>query len=530
MIRRLLPGALSLLLLGLVIGGAFAGLLRAAGPTDSGAFLVSPYTRRVVAFTIGQALLSTLLSVVPAIAVARALARRQAFPGRTLLLRLFGLPLVLPVLVGILGVVAVYGQSGWLNRLLTGFGAEPRQVLYGLPGILIAHAFFNLPLATRLLLPVWSAIPGETWRLATQLGMSSRQLFRLIEWPLLRQALPGVAGLVFMLCFTSFAVVLTLGGGPANSTIEVAIYQAVRFEFDLGKAMQLALLQVFLCGILVAIGQRAMREVPLTPTAQRAQDRPDVAALGGRLVDVAVLSVAAAFVLLPLAAVVHGGVSGPVRAVIEDRGLWLAAARSLAVALAAGALATALAWGLLLTSRALRARRYRPRHAAALETIASLVLVVPPLVIGTGLFALLNPAVDVLSIGIVLVIMVNAIMGLPYAMRTLGPPAMLAAEQNDRLCASLGIAGWNRLRLVEWPLLRRPAGTALALTAALAVGDLGIIALFGTQDTATLPLLLYHRMAAYQLDAAAVTALVLAVLCFALFAVIERGIGGNGRH
>jgi thiamine transport system permease protein len=529
-IRRLVPGALTFLLLGLVIGGAFAGLLVAAGQTDSAAFLASPYTRRVVGFTVGQALLSTLLSVAPAILIARALARRQAFPGRTLLLRVFGLPLVLPVLVGILGVVAVFGQAGWFNRLLAGLGGEPRQILYGLTGILIAHAFFNLPLATRLLLPIWDAIPGETWRLATQLGMNSRQVFRLIEWPLLRQVLPGVAGLVFMLCFTSFAVVLTLGGGPANSTIEVAIYQAVRFEFDLGKAIQFALLQVFICAALVAFGQRFIREVPLTPTPQRPQDRPDKAALGGRLIDAALLSIAAAFVLLPLVAVALNGFGGPVAAVVADPALWRATGRSLAVAVSAGLLATALGWGILLTSRELRLRRYRPRTATALETIASLVLVVPPLVIGTGLFALLSPFADVLSIGLVLVVVINAIMGLPYVMRTLGPPVMRAGEQHDRLCASLGIAGWNRLRLIEWPLLRRPVGMTLALVAALAVGDLGIIALFGTQDTATLPLLLYHRMAAYQLDAAAVTALVLTALCFSLFAIIERGIGGRGRR
>jgi thiamine transport system permease protein len=163
-----------------------------------------------------------------------------------------------------------------------------------------------------------------------------------------------------------------------------------------------------------------------------------------------------------------------------------------------------------------------------METVASLVLVVSPLVIGTGLFALLSPVADVFAIGLVLVVAINAIMGLPYVVRTLGPPLMRVGEQHDRLCASLGIAGWNRLRLVEWPLLRRPIGTAFALTAALAVGDLGVIALFGTQGTTTLPLLLYQRMAAYQLDAAAVTAVVLAVLCFGLFAVIERGVGGHG--
>ena len=530
MTGRLVPGALTFAVLGLVIGGAAVGLVRAADGFEVGAFLRSSYTQRVVAFTVGQALLSTLLSVVPAIPVARALARRQSFPGRRLLLRLLGLPLVLPVIVGIFGIVVVYGQSGWINRGMAVMGGQGWQFLYSLPGILIAHAFFNLPLAVRLVLPVWSAIPGETWRLATQLGMQSRQLFRLIEWPLIRQVLPGIAGLVFMLCFTSFAIVLTLGGGPANSTIEVAIYQAVRFEFDLGKAVQFAVLQVAVCGLLVALGQRFVRDTPLAATAQRAQDRPDVADLTGRLLDAVLLVAAAAFVLLPLAAVVRDGLAGPVRTVLADPSLWAAAGRSVAVALSAGLLALLLGWGLLLTSRELRLRHYRPRQATALETIASLVLVVPPLVIGTGLFAILVPIADVFSIGLVLVIVVNAVMGLPYVIRTLGPPMMQLAEQHDRLCASLGVAGWHRLRLVEWPVLRRAIGAALALAAALSIGDLGVIALFGTQDTQTLPLLLYNRMAAYQLDAAAVTALVLAVLCLGLFVTIERGVGGHGHH
>ncbi|MGH6927930.1 MAG: hypothetical protein ACREEV_06405, partial [Dongiaceae bacterium] len=122
MIRWVVPGALTFLLLGLVIGGAVVGLLSAAGSLDIGSFLQSSYTRRVVVFTVWQALLSTVLSVGPAILVARALARRPAFPGRALLLRLFSVPLVLPTLVGILGVVAIYGQSGLFNRLSVGLG------------------------------------------------------------------------------------------------------------------------------------------------------------------------------------------------------------------------------------------------------------------------------------------------------------------------------------------------------------------------------------------------------------------------
>ncbi|MEX2009235.1 MAG: hypothetical protein WEC41_03495, partial [Dongiaceae bacterium] len=376
----------------------------------------------------------------------------------------------------------------------------------------------------------WEAVPGETWRLASQLGMRSAAIFRLIEWPLLRQVLPGVAGLVFMLCFTSFAVVLVLGGGPAATTIEVAIYQALRFDFDLARTVALALLQLGLCAVFVGLGQALARPVPLAPTARAArEDRPDLGTLSGRLGDALAIGIAGLYVLLPLAAVLYAGLAGPLGAVLRQPALWQAAARSLVVALAAGGLSLALGWALLITVRELRLRRYRPRLADLVEVGGSLVLVVPPLVLGAGLFVLLSPVADVFSVALGLVVMVNAVMGLPYVIRVLGPPVMRVAEQHDRLCASLGIAGWNRLRLVEWPAVRKGTGLALALVSALAAGDLGAIALFGTQDTATLPLLLYQRLSSYRLAEAAVTALVLVALSLGLFAAIERAVGGRGR-
>ena len=84
-----------------------------------------------------------------------------------------------------------------------------------------------------------------------ELGMGPAARFRVIEWPALASALPGIAGLVFMLCATSFAVVLTLGGGPSASTLEVAIYQALRFDFDPARAAALTLTQLALTGLLV---------------------------------------------------------------------------------------------------------------------------------------------------------------------------------------------------------------------------------------------------------------------------------------
>lgn len=524
----MIPGLLALVLLFSLVGSALAALLFAAPEVDAASLWRDAYLRRVVLFTFWQAFLSTLLSVGFALPVARALARRR-FIGHAWLIKLFGLPLVIPTIVAIFGIVAVYGQAGLINRLAAAFDLPAGQYLYGLPGILIAHVFFNLPLAVRLLLPLWDAIPGESWRLASQLNMRSGAIFRLIEWPLLRQTLPGVAGLVFMLCFTSFAVVLTLGGGPSATTIEVAIYQALRFDFDLSRAVLLALLQLSVCAVLLGLLQQFARPMAHEASPGRYQLRPDLANRVGLYGDILVILAALLSVLLPLLAVLHAGLSGPLWQVLGDARLWDCALRSLMIALCASTLALLTGWALLLSSRALRLRHARKR-AGFVELCGSLVLVIPPFVLGTGFFILLTPLTDVFALALGLVIIVNALLALPYVIRILGPPMLRIAEQHERLCAGLGIRGWHRLRWVEWPLLRRPLGLAAALSAALSTGDLGVIALFGTQDTATLPLLLYQRLASYQMEQAAVTALVLIILCLGLFAVLERCIGGRARN
>jgi len=429
----------------------------------------------------------------------------------------------------VLGVVAVWGRGGWLGDAMDLAGLPRPQLLYGLGGILIAHVFFNLPLAVRLMLHAWQLVPGETWRLAAQLGLRSADLFRLVEWPVLRRVVPGAAALVFFLCFTSFAVVLTLGGGPDATTMEVAIYQALRLEFDLNRAVVLAVVQLALCAA-VALGLLAAgRPAALGLAPGRPHPRPDAAALPGRVLDGVAIALAALFVLLPLAAVVAAGITGPTAAVLAEASVWRAAGLSLAVGCAAAVIAVALAAALILAARTLRLRHGRTRAALLVELAASLVLVASPIVLGAGLFVLLRSFTAVMPLGLVLVIVIHGIVGVPYALRLLGPAAQANGERYDRLCAALALHGWARLRLVEWPALRRPLGMALALVAALGAGDLGVIALFGTQDTATLPLLLYQRMGAYRMDEAAVVALLLVGLALLLYVVCERVVGGRER-
>ncbi len=515
--RRAIPGVLVLVLLALIVVTPLAGLLSLAAmpgyePGDL-QFWRSAYIRRVTGFSLWQALLSTLCSVVPAILVARAFFLLPALPLRGFLLRLFALPLVVPSVVAVMGVVSVYGSDGWLPL---------GRSLYGLNGILLAHAFFNLPLAVRLLMPLWQSIPRHHWQLADQFGMSAWQRWRFIEWPALREGLPGVMLLIFMLCLTSFAVVLTLGGGPKSTTLEVAIYQSLRFDFDPVRAVVLALLQLSLC-VLVALMTLKMQRLPEVEITIETIRSP--ASHGVRPLNLVAILLASVFVAMPLLSMLVDALGGPLVRVLENPRLWQSAANTLVIGVSAALLSVAAGWFLLRLSASLAAADATGR-ARMVELAGSIVYVVPPLVIGTGLFVLLSAQVDVFAWVYPIVITVNALMGLPFVIRSLGPALRQNHVRYDLLCQSLALAGWNRFRYLEWPTLRRPLGLAIALVAALAMGDLGVIALFGTPETATLSLVIYQQLGAYQVTQATVTALLLLSLCLAVFWLVERLVGG----
>lgn len=526
---RVLAGVLALAAIALLIGGAFAGLL-AEGFRDFGGAMgaFDAYLARIVRFTLWQAVLSTALSVLPAVLVARALSRHPAFPGRALILRIFALPLALPAIVAALGILALLGRAGFLAPPLSALAGGTWPGIYGLSGILVAHVFFNLPLATRLFLEALDTLPADQWRLASQLGMGPAASFRLIEWPALRAALPGVAGLVFMLCVTSFTIVLTLGGGPGATTLEVAIYQALRFDFDPARAVTFTLLQILLTVavmfVLTRLGANAALDASLSVAPRKFVTVGSVEAVFNGLV----LALAVVLVAGPIAATVIAGLGADLARLAGEATVQRATATSMVLAVLSALLSVALALSLAAARRALAGAR--AGGAGLLEsaagTGAGFVLVVPPIVIGAGWFVLLRHTGFLFAAAPVMVASVNAVMAMPFAIRAIRPAYDAAGERNDRLCAQLGLSGWNRARLVEWPELRRPIATGFAFAMALSLGDLGVIALFGSDSVQTLPYLLLARLGSYRTDDAAGLALLLGLLCLSLVFLADR-LGGT---
>lgn len=456
-------------------------------------------------FTVVQALLSASLSCLLAIPVAKALARRR-FPLRNALITVMGAPFILPVIVAVLGLIAVFGRSGLINLGLASLGL-PKVSIYGLSGVLLAHVFLNLPLAVRMILLGWQSIPSERLRLASSLGFGPAQTFRHLELPLLRAILPGAFLVIFVICLTSFAVALTLGGGPKATTVELAIYQAIRFDFDLGRAGMLAMVQFLTCTMTVVIGWKIAQ-----PTGFGAGlDRPLlIAAPGGwrRVVDGLWIFGATAFLLVPILTVAVKGLPALMDlppAVIE------ALYRSVAIAVT-----SALITGVLALSMALFAAKGGLWFWLT-DVAATLPLATSALVLGVGMFLLARPFVSPADLALPVTVLANVILSLPFAYRLILPEAQSLSADYARLAASLNVTGIAYLRHIAIPRLARPLGFGTGLSAAFSMGDLGVIALFASDQSATLPLTIQRLMSAYRIEAAMGAAILLVVISFALF-------------
>ena len=485
------------LILTLVLAGFLPIVLLGIGTPLSG----DSYLLRVTLFTLLQAGLSTFLSIALALPVARALAR-QSFPGRGLIVKLFGLPLALPAIVAVLGLTGIYGAHGLLGGIIP---------LYGFTGILLAHVFFNFPMAARMILTAYDAIPPEHFRLAAQLDFSGRALWRLVEWPHLRTALPGIAILIFLLCTASFTVVLTLGGGPQATTLEVAIYQALRFDFDPQRAVTLALIQLVICTILALLTQRFGMTLAASSSLRLEITRYDGRSIRSRMIDILFIAMALLIFLPPLLAIVVDGLMTFHVSTLLLR----AVATSLALGISSAIIATLLGWP--LAQAAARGALW-PR----LSSVASLAaLMLPPAVLATGWFVLLVRS-GIAVPPSVLVVAMSSLAALPFVYTTLAPAVAVEAARYDRLCASLGISGFARFRHIDVPALKKPLGLAFIMAAVVSLGDLTAILLLGSQDLVTLPALIYRQMGSYRSADAAGTALVLAAFVLGLVALADR--------
>jgi thiamine transport system permease protein len=497
--RVLMRNAASLLLILFFTAILFA-LLQAGWPPHQS--LPWNYIVLITLWSLLQAALSTALSCCLGTFVALAIAR-GGWQDRWLTPALMAAS-VLPPTVAAFAVIAVLGRTSIFGGILELLGFQPQSWIFSLAGIVVAHLLLNVPLAARLMLERLRAIPNEQRRLVMALGLNWKQSLCLLEGPALLTVMPGIAQLVFFLCLTSFAVVQLLGGGPANATLEVAIYNALKVNVDFSQAAALILLQVGLMAVIL------MTWRPKPIMSQGIGQRVEVtnALPDARLVRTAGTAIALGALTLPCFALFSYVPAVP--SLLNER-VGTALVNSSLIALVTAILAALL--GLLVSMT----------DWPQLRRFAGTVPVVFPVFgVSAGIYLLCRSFFDPFSWSLPIVALINAISALPFAMRFLEPAIERSEASYGRLGTMLALPRFWRFRHVIWPGAKRPALAAAALSAAFSFGDYGAIAFFSDGTIITLPLLMADRLGNYRLEEAGAIALLITGLAFLAAALSER--------
>jgi thiamine transport system permease protein len=510
--RLVLGLGAALFVLALLVA-VFAGLLTAQQAATSATGHID--LAHLLRMTSLQAGLTTILSLTLGIALAWAL-NRLHFTGRATLIALFGAAIVTPGVVLAFGLISIWGRKGWINQLLEPFDLSLGGWIFGLGGILLAHVALDSTFAARVLLARLEAQPLTRLKMGQSLGLTPLQRFRVIDWPAIWGALPGLAAIIFLLAFTSFPIVLLLGGGPQNQTLEVAIYSAARLNFDLIGATQLALTQMGVCAIII------LPTLAFMPSAAQTggQTRLDWQDRGiAHTIQWVVLIVATFLFAAPLVAVIARGIGPGLIELAGQKGFWKALATSLSI----GSISAALTLVLAMIVSLSRARATTSGLRMALGAPVYAYLAVPGIVLSLGFFLIArNLGVAPSLVAMPVVVLANTLLSLPFALSTLGPAADAATKRYDRLSRSLALGSVQRFLNVEWPLLRADAALVLALGFCFSLGDLSVIALFGSEDFTTLPWYMYRALGAYRNDSAAASASILLLLILLSFWGLPR--------
>ena len=510
---RRIGGAVIAIAVAALIVTLFWSILAAAAGQPAGTSHVE--LGYLIYITTLQAALSTVLSLVVGVALAWAL-NRLRFAGRSLVIGLFASAIVTPGLIVAFGLLSVWGRSGWLSRLSGSLFGVPLDIpIFGLGGVVAAHLILDGAFAARILLARLEAIPEVRLKTGQSLGLGAWTRFAVIDWPALRGTLPGLAAIIFLLAFTSFPIVLLLGGGPSVQTLEVAIYSAVRLDFDLAMAVKLALVQIGLCSVIILLSSAL---APISSSLDRPAEPRWRDGRAARLAQWAVLILATLGFASPLLAVLADGIAG-LGDVLTQPPFWNAVATSLWIGTASAVLALLLA--LIIASA--RAATISRGARVAIGAPAYAYLAVPAVALSLGAFLFVrNLGLAPENAAPLVVVVANALLSLPFAMATLAPPFDAIAKSRGKLIRSLGLSGRQQFLDIEWPLIARDVGLVLALSFCFSLGDLGVIALFGTQDFATLPLLMIRALGAYRTHDAATIAALMLVLTIVAFVALPK--------
>lgn len=514
-------------------------------PAALGKLFSTPHYLRVLWFTTWQAALSTLLTVGLALPGAYVFARYD-FPGKSLVQALTTVPFVLPTIVVALAFTALLGPHGLLNTGLMGLlglDRPPLNLQHTLGIILLAHVFYNYALVLRFVGAYWANLDPRLEEAARMLGAGRWRAFREVTLPLLTPAIGAAALLVFIFCFTSFGVILVLGG-PRFATLEVEIYHQTIHYLNLPLAAALSVVQIIFTFALMVVYTHLQARLtrPLELRSRRVtQRRPrhwhEWLIVGANVGLMLALLVTPLIALVARSLTLKDGLSlayyrqlfynprgsafyvPPVAAVRNSVGFALA---TVALSVALGLMAAAV------LGNQNSARSPRPRGQSLrrlLDPIFMLPLGTSAVTLGLGYIVALDEPPLNLRTSPLLVIFAHTLVALPFVVRSVLPALRSIHPHLRESAALLGASPWRVWREVDLPIVARAVLVGAVFAFTISMGEFGATSLIARPERPTLPIAIYRflgRPGAANYGQALAMSTLLMLVCTLGFLAIER--------
>ncbi len=497
-------------------------------------------------FTVWQAVLSTLITFIVGLPMAYVFARFR-FAGKAFLKVLITIPFIMPTVVVAAGFNAFLGPTGWLNSLLISLfdlGQPPIQILNTLAAILLAHVFYNTSVVIRVVGGAWAMLDPKLEQAGRSLGAAPWQVFRQITFPLLRPSIMAAVLLVFLFDFTSFAVILLMGG-PQFATLEVEIYIQALHLLNLPTAGLLSAVQlVFTLLLTVAYSlinrRRVVRLTPRDPDEieQPIQRRSQKWMLAGLLTSMLALFVLPLISLLLRSFLRLDAVRGQ-RGLVQSgvtlayyQELFINRRQALFYVPPIDALKNSLIFALLTVLIALVlgllaaiALNRRSAWNRVMDPILMLPLGTSAVTLGLGFILVFNrPPLDVRSFPLLIPI-AHALVALPFVVRTLQPAIASIPETYRQSAAVLGASPWRVWWLIDYPILFRAILASGIFAFTVSLGEFGATTFLSRPDMPTIPIAIYRYLSqpgALNYGQALAMSTILMVICGLSIYVVEK--------
>ena len=491
-----------------------------------------------IIFSFWEAIISVILCVILGIPIAYILTKYD-FPGKELFTSLIMIPFILPGVVVGYSIIVLYGINGIFTNIIRSLTGMSIVLGRGLPGIFIAHTFYNASLVALITSSVWRRVDPEIEEAARTLGSSGLHKFFKITLPLIAPGLLSSALIVFLFCFTSFEIILILGGAMYR-TIEVEIYTLYLAFFDFNKAAALSLFQLIVVSIITLIYLRQLAKAtelrktgkivvyPTKPLVRSFRDifKPQ------KIVVILYLALYSIFIFSPLVVLGVSAFYDPVTDSFSLKGF-----------------------------EALFSNKYNTFLGAApvvapLNTlIYSFVTVIIVFIISIfsaklmldrrlfslifGLLMFLPVATSRITIGLAMVasygklgllsmdprpiiVAAHTIIAYPFATRTLLNGLTKIDPEVVNAARTLGAEGIFRIKKVDIPLIKPSIISAIALSFSISVGEFAATSILYRGKYATLTIFLYLMIGARKFIVANAAAFLLILMTLLTFIIIVK--------